>query len=120
MEQRLINAYALKEKLNELGWTAENGFDKRIYLDDIIDNVPTVNLEKISFMKGYNYGCDDGKRFYERPKGEWVKLYHENPYACDDYGRSYVECSVCGQTHGTDDSDFCPNCGADMRGSEEK
>ena len=38
-----------------------------------IDNAPTVNLEKASFMEGYNYGCDDGKRFYERPQGEWVR-----------------------------------------------
>ena len=61
----------------------------------------------------------NGTPYEERPQGEWVKLYHENPYACDDYGRSYVKCSICGQTHGTDDSDFCPNCGADMRGEKK-
>lgn len=39
---RLIDANKLKERLDELHWTVENGFDKRIYLDDIIDNAPTV------------------------------------------------------------------------------
>ena len=30
----------------------------------------------------------------------------------------YVKCSECGCCNGIDDSDFCPYCGADMRGGE--
>lgn len=37
----------------------------------------------------------------DRPKGEWIVENHE------------VVCSVCGQNNL--ETDFCPNCGADMR-----
>ncbi len=70
---------------------------------DLIDNAPTVNLEKTSFMKGYNYGCDDGKRFYGRPQGEW-----------ELHGMIYY-CSNCGHYCGESGDNFCGNCGADMR-----
>lgn len=50
----------------------------------------------------------------ERKKGKWIDetfkpwglVYH--PYKCDQ----------CGE-HSEADSNFCPNCGADMRGEEE-
>jgi len=38
----------------------------------------------------------------DRPKGEWIVENHE------------VICSVCGQNNL--ETNFCPNCGADMRG----
>lgn len=39
-----------------------------------------------------------------RPQGEWIEL------------REYDnKCSICGQTM-MDKWDYCPNCGADMRG----
>lgn len=43
-------------------------------------------------------------------KGEWIHDYH--------YGLALPEhkCSVCGEWEYSDDeSDFCQNCGADMR-----
>ena len=40
----------------------------------------------------------------DRPKGEWIVENHE------------VVCSICGQNNL--ETDFCPNCGADMRGDE--
>jgi len=50
----------------------------------------------------------------ERKKGKWIDetfkpwgLVH-HPYKCDQ----------CGE-HSEADSDFCPNCGADMRGENE-
>lgn len=50
----------------------------------------------------------------ERKKGTWIKVGH--------WGRSY-KCNQCGNfldfygvNVGRGDANFCPNCGADMRG----
>jgi hypothetical protein len=47
----------------------------------------------------------------EREKGKWIKLYRGTI-------AEGLHCSVCGK-HGYR-SDFCPNCGADMRGGEDE
>ena len=47
----------------------------------------------------------------ERPKGEWV----EKPHV---YGVAY--CSLCDYELHTNDTNFCPNCGADMRGDKDE
>ena len=54
---------------------------------------------------------DNAPTVEERPKGEWIDL----GYALEEY-RAWGKCSVCG--YGMFQSDFCPNCGADMRGDE--
>ena len=85
-------------------------FVNYIHVEDVvkaIDHAPTVNLEKTSFMKGYNYGCDDGKRFYERPHGEWILTD----------GKSF-ECPFCHRLFDFSDN-YCGYCGADMRGDSE-
>jgi hypothetical protein len=46
----------------------------------------------------------------ERPKGKWV----EKPHV---YGVAY--CSLCDYELHTNDTNFCPNCGADMRGEQD-
>lgn len=49
----------------------------------------------------------------ERPKGRWNR------------SSVFVECQICGEVYDTDGGNggkawnFCPNCGADMRGEEE-
>ena len=48
----------------------------------------------------------------DRPRGEWVEQE-------DDY-HHYWECSECGMGVGLDDiRNFCPHCGADMRGNND-
>ena len=54
----------------------------------------------------------------ERKNGEWIKVGH--------WGRSY-KCNQCGNyldfdgvNAGRGDANFCPNCGTDMRGKNEK
>ena len=47
----------------------------------------------------------------EREKGAWIKLYRGTI-------AEGLHCSVCGK-HGYR-SDFCPNCGADMRGDQNE
>ena len=43
---RLIDADTLRAKLDELGWTVENGFHARIHIDSIIENIPTISPYK--------------------------------------------------------------------------
>jgi len=43
------------------------------------------------------------KALEERPQGEWKCA-------------GLVFCNQCGRSHGTHKTNFCPNCGADMRG----
>ena len=55
----------------------------------------------------------------KRPQGEWVEKL--------DYNRdTYYDCSVCGNSWTTIEGtpcdngmNFCPNCGADMRGDKK-
>lgn len=49
----------------------------------------------------------------DRPQGEWIEQE-------DDY-HHYWECSECGMGVGLDDiRNFCPNCGAKMKGADDE
>ena len=51
-----------------------------------------------------------------RPRGEWIEILDAN-----EYGEPYpcgVHCSECGFCPVSLDN-FCPNCGADMRGEQD-
>lgn len=51
----------------------------------------------------------------EQRKGHWI----EHPHECGiNWEYSMYECSECHEW-AEDDSDFCPNCGADMREEQE-
>ena len=45
----------------------------------------------------------------DRPQGEWIIEIDANGYT---YGR----CSICGMKQYAGQLNFCPNCGADMKG----
>ena len=79
-------------------------------------------IEQYKVVKGENLYCDGVefipvfrmkewvKRLQPR-KGEWMycrETGYGNPYG-------HFECSLCGDGYGYK-SNFCPNCGADMRG----
>ena len=79
-----------------------------------------------SEVKGYNDGIDLAISVIavfpsaepERQKGKWIKVGH--------WGR-YYKCNQCGNyldfdgvNAGRGDANYCPNCGADMRGKNEK
>ena len=94
MEQRLINAYVLKEKLDELGWTIENRFEKRIYLDDIIDNIPTAETE-------------EEVAYWEAPDPDYDRDGARLP-------NLVAICSNCQKPAKLPRTRYCPNCGRRM------
>ena len=69
--------------------------------------------EEYVFHEGYRRGFEDGKA--DRPKGEWI--YIDEPIIGNPYGR--YKCSKC-DLEEPFTSDFCPNCGADMRGKDDE
>lgn len=70
--------------------------------------------EEFVFREGYKKGKAD------RPKGEWTIRFVEVE---NGMGSTYTErrwyCSACGKWQTYGETDFCPNCGADMRGEED-
>lgn len=56
-------------------------------------------LGEKSYAMGYQDGLEDGLNDI-RPKGEWI----------------FSRCDKCGAYHNSMYRNFCPNCGADMRG----
>ena len=99
---RYIDADIAKEKLKE--YCVDNDSSIQYWydlmgIDDCIDyNVPTADVR-------------------ENVRGEWIKVKDD---ACSHY-----ECSICKARPLYDEfcslpelSDFCPNCGADMRGGD--
>lgn len=54
----------------------------------------------------------NGKPYEERPKGEWVDTGDMQEYWAKEY-----QCLICGAKDHW--HNFCPNCGADMRGDSD-
>ncbi len=119
---RLIDADALKKDI-ETEWLTPQ---TKMAFFKIVDNAPTVETDvEVVAKDAYKQGYTDGwkERFgepNERPQGEWKEF---------KYGLYY--CSRCFEQVDKDierieslvskgeRSNFCPNCGADMRGKEE-
>lgn len=58
----------------------------------------------------------NGIPYEERPQGEWTDI------STDGRHTGWIACSVCGQEPPNESNlrtNFCPNCGADMRGGAE-
>lgn len=120
---RLIDADALKKLMEEecaeecaICCYANSGDGCRCKL---IDNVPTV--EYPFYQEAYQTGYEEGKN--ERPHGEWI--YTDKEDKKKGYG-GYCSVCKCDMPIGINDwkqeyyeSNFCPNCGAEMRGEEE-
>ena len=112
-EVRLIDADKLKKAFAEYGEKAKFLQD---FCQKLIDNAPTVESDiesdiEVATKDAYEQGYTDGwkERFGEpdeRPHGEWKM---------DSIG---AYCSNC-HTHPDFTSNFCPFCGADMRGKKK-
>ena len=105
---RPIDADELKRVLI-IEYELREGYFGEIVLN-AIDNTPTIPLP--DFKEGYKQAIIDGKTNFSRPQGEWKNT--RPPEMSDN-----IVCSLCGF-----DSiamfDFCPNCGADMRGAKNE
>ena len=98
VKMRLIDADKLK---NSYGWWEGNDRqltrdEVRHYFDAMIDAQSTVEPTK---------------------RGKWVHV--QLPLPLSDGSKECVRCSVCG-THWDNESNYCPYCGADMRGKENE
>lgn len=60
------------------------------FVEDLIENAPTIE---------------------ERKKGKWIK--REIGWKCSN-------CTLCTNDRGADSFNYCPNCGADMRGDRDE
>ena len=94
----LISRKALREEVKTLFWS---GSYKSTILQ-LIDNAPAI--EEKSYAMGYQDGLEDGLDGI-RPQGEWIDTM---------YG--FHTCSICGKYGNPNFFNFCPNCGAKMKG----
>ena len=94
---RLIDADALIDKYGD--WYTEEGTEEGYIgtIKGIVDSMPTIEPE--------------------RETGEWIHDGKAFAGGCD-----WMYCSVCGHMDidvPNTRTNFCPNCGADMRGGEQ-
>lgn len=116
---RLIDANALVKRLNETLRELEailtrlKAGEQTKYIDE------TTVLSAINFAKIMKEVIEETPTVEERTKGEWI-----NYLECRHHPVSFKEgkqCSACGyidteKVHNFFGHNFCPNCGADMRG----
>ena len=63
------------------------------------------------------------KAVMDRPQGEWVEysklVFGDGSGFCDEYEQAW-KCSECGHDDGWLEWNFCPNCGARMKGADDE
>ena len=92
----------------------ETEFDKYVVSHIINPSKPNIKFHNITF------DCEtiedaSGNVFARNVRGEWIEPKRDGCVVWDK--RAYAQCSICGykQFFGRE-KNFCPNCGADMRG----
>ena len=67
---------------------------------------------KQAFEKGFRIGVKKGAST-DRPQGEWI-------IEIDANGNTYGRCSICGMKQYAGQLNFCPDCGAQMKGANDE
>ena len=67
---------------------------------------------KQAFEKGFRIGVKKGAST-DRPQGEWI-------IEIDTNGNTYGRCSICGMKQYAGQLNFCPDCGAQMKGIDDE
>ena len=65
-----------------------------------------------AFEKGFRIGVKKGAST-DRPQGEWI-------IEIDANGNTYGRCSICGMRQYAGQLNFCPDCGARMKGADNE
>lgn len=65
-----------------------------------------------AFEKGFRIGVKKGANM-NRPQGEWI-------IEIDANGNTYGRCSICGMRQYAGQLNFCPDCGARMKGADDE
>lgn len=123
----VISREAIIERLDDFNkWCKDGRLQGSLFAVDVIKDMPSVQpsitteIEKSNFSMeqykadidtAYQCGYEQGKKDSNR-KGHWIR--HDN-------GKyHWYLCSCCDAMAGSDEKmmayNFCPNCGADMRG----
>lgn len=114
----LISRENLKKAIDKL--FESGGYDSGLVMD-MIDNAPTV--EYPFYQEAYQTGYEEGKN--ERPQGEWEESHIISCGKILQMQLDVIEhkCKNCGRWSikwvRTIPDNFCPNCGAEMRGEKE-
>ncbi len=87
----------------------------------ITATVDVANTNRILLSQAGTHLGDLYYRDDERKKGKWVDSWRSK---MDGTRYWYRECDHCGYERNDDDpekdSNFCPNCGSDMRGEQDE
>ena len=122
MNNDLISREALKKALKEYKYC---GFYDKVI--EIIDNAPTVDI-KDQIAGAYNEGfmCGNKEAENARTQGKWYrtqgKWYRTGQSFIDPNKFRNYGCSVCRyelDEHIREEPNFCPNCGAKMKGGAD-
>lgn len=68
------------------------------------------------YPSGECYDCPRHGNFRENVRGEWISKMYE--CSRENYDQVFC-CSVCGVSNDWRRTNFCPHCGADMRGEQD-
>ena len=77
-----------------------------------IKALPSAQMKSYrSYREGYQAGFKDAQS--ERKRGKWIRQDRQDNKGKPLYG--WYQCSECGAFIGSNEANFCSECGADMR-----